>query len=786
MEFTKEQQTVLVTNASMRILAAAGSGKTTTLAHYVKRKLVTQSLNSSQICFITFTRFAAEEIKKKVRAILKKSTQMVTGTFHATMFKMMKWANIPPLHTEFLYDERMAETVNHFMSFMEKGYPGLITVIQSFKLLVVDEFQDLDYQQFMFVKYFKKYNPDLQIVAIGDLAQNIYRFRGTSNEFLRTLLQREVIPDLISLNLTTNFRSTQSILKFINYLFQPEIKEGHILPMVAPDKCLAGIKPHYYEFAVNPGKGLGEYEEKVANELIQLIVRAKQTHKSLVLIFPIIKCASFQLVTALLRQYSKNHNFAFDLHQIAKEDETATTVAFEYDPRNPTSPVQFSSFHASKGLEWDIVAIVNFTDNMFAVRDGEEDNEFHTAEKTNLCYVGLTRPIEELYIFANANLGGRNRLLVRHGEAISDVLDITHWGDEIKEPTEEKIKPIGIRELLKKLQLFPDLFERMKKVTENISHEGHIGFAMIHEYFYSAMKLRNREVAFGTYIDWKIKELMCSGKVKTFQDCILELVRVLKEIRWKTNSRDSSEAIETRRAKLDVMFINSEKEPSASIDQYIMASRYLGAHQGKFYMSVPAIKDVYYETETLILKAEQKENRLAKDEYILAQSRNFYMYQHTNEIQAIGAPENSYQGFPEGFEEFMEANHGALQHSVQHFLGACGVSNNTLIGDYCLETRSLILGEADLWTPENGGVLIEVKVSSAIEPKDLRDAGNCKNLLQVLSYAAMGRHGVIPMAARYAGLMNPLTGAWERYDLDTWSIEESTEFMACLEELRER
>ena len=97
----------------------------------------------------------------------------------------------------------------------------------------------------MFVKYFKKYNPDLQIVAIGDLAQNIYRFRGTSNEFLRTLLQREVIPDLISLNLTTNFRSTQSILKFINYLFQPEIKEGHILPMVAPDKCLAGIKPHY-------------------------------------------------------------------------------------------------------------------------------------------------------------------------------------------------------------------------------------------------------------------------------------------------------------------------------------------------------------------------------------------------------------------------------------------------------------------------------------------------------------------------------------------------------------
>jgi hypothetical protein len=786
MEFTEEQKTVLDTNASMRILAAAGSGKTTTLAHYVKKKLTSFSMNSKEICFITFTRFAAEEIKKKVRAILKRSTQMVTGTFHATMFKMMKMANIPPLHTEFLYDDRMEESVNYFMNHLENGHPGLVTVLQSFKLLVVDEFQDLDHKQFMFVKYFKQYNPDLQVVAIGDLAQNIYRFRGTSNEFLRTLLQREVIPDLVSLNLTTNFRSSQSILNFINVLFQPEIKEGHILPMIAPTGCPLGIKPKYFEFAVNPGKGMGEYEEKVANEVIHLISRAKNTGKSLVLIFPIIKCSSFQLVTALLRQYSKNHGFAFDLHQIAKEDETATTVAFEYDPRKRTSPIQFSSFHASKGLEWDIVAIINFTDSLFAVRDGEEDNEFHYAEKTNLCYVGLTRPIEELYIFANANFGGRNRLIVRHGEAISDVLDIIHWGEEVKEPSEFSLKPTGVKELLRKLQLYPDLFERMRKASENIAHHSHVGFPMINESFYSAMKLRNRELSFGTYIDWKTKQMLCIGKSKTFQDLLLELVRVLNEIRWKTNRRDGLEDISMRRAKLDVIFMNSETQPNAEIDQYISASRWLGAHQTKYYISVPAIQSVYREIEKLILTTNTKEKKTATDEYILSQALNFYVYQHMNEIQAIDAPENSYQGFPEGFDEFVNANLDMIPHSVLHFLGACGVSNERLVGDYCLETKSLILGEADLWTPDNEGVLVELKVSSSIQPKDLRDPGNCKNLLQVLAYAAMGRHGVIPMPCRWAGLVNPLTGTWERYDLSTWSLEESTEFMACLEELRER
>jgi len=37
-----------------------------------------------------------------------------------------------------------------------------------------------------------------------------------------------------------------------------------------------------------------------------------------------------------------------------------------------------------------------------------------------------------------------------------------------------------------------------------------------------------------------------------------------------------------------------------------------------------------------------------------------------------------------------------------------------------------------------------------------------------------------------ACIVNPLTGAWERYDLNDWTWEQSTEFMECLEELRAR
>jgi len=100
-----------------------------------------------------------------------------------------------------------------------------------------------------------------------------------------------------------------------------------------------------------------------------------------------------------------------------------------------------------------------------------------------------------------------------------------------------------------------------------------------------------------------------------------------------------------------------------------------------------------------------------------------------------------------------------------------------------LESKSLIIGEADLVSKS---MLIEIKCGTAVHAADLRDSGNCKNLLQVLAYVALGRHGEIPLNVRWASLINPLTGAWEIYDLDTWSKEQSSEFMECLEELRKR
>lgn len=780
MEPTEEQQEILsCRQGSFRVLAAAGSGKTTTMALFVKKEIQEHGVPENSICFITFTRFAAKQIRDKVAKILGRRAQLLYGTFHATMYRLGNQAGILNHSEKGLYDSCMEEGVKRFLTHMRQRNPHLTQILKRFKILIVDEFQDLDESQFEFVQLFKQIQPSLRVIAIGDLAQNIYRFRGTSNEFLRTKIY-EVDPDLTTFQLTTNFRSTPAILHFVNTLFNTEIKDGHILPMSAPSTKAYGIKPQYYEYAKNPGKGLGEYEDLVVNSLLPLIIKAKHTCKSVALIFPMLKCTSYQYITALLFERSKSLGFTPDFHQITKEDETCATIEFTYDSSSQTAPIQKSTIHSSKGLEWDIVAIINITDAMYNLRDGEEDSEAFIAEKTNLLYVGLTRAAEELYIFADANSGGRNRLFARLDDSLKDVTDVHLWGTEQKDYEQGRAKPIGVRELIRKLPQHKDLYDRIKVLTENIKTVSKDGLPIYLEDVYTEMKKRNREMSFGTFIDFKIKREMCKGTSNTVQECILEIVG--DGSTW-FHRVEAYEDLAIRLAKLYIHFLNSDKEPLNELSNYVSGSRYLALSLGRTWMMVDNLKTVYHNTQRLLRKVYDKPQKTLREEYILAQTLNFYKNSITSEIQAAMAPEDSYQGLPFGFDLFIKENMKGVCKNVRDCFSVVGGEFDDLKGDVPVESKSLIIGEIDLVSKR---MIMEIKCGTSLSPSDLRDSGNCKNLLQVLAYVALGRHGEIALSTRWASLLNPLTGAWEIYDLDTWSKEASAEFMECLEELKRR
>ena len=92
---------------------------------------------------------------------------------------------------------------------------------QQFQYILVDEYQDTNYIQFMLVK--KLAEPQNNICVVGDDAQSIYSFRGAD---IRNILNfQRVYPQAKLFKLERNYRSTQTIVNAANSLIHKNIHQ---------------------------------------------------------------------------------------------------------------------------------------------------------------------------------------------------------------------------------------------------------------------------------------------------------------------------------------------------------------------------------------------------------------------------------------------------------------------------------------------------------------------------------------------------------------------------------
>lgn len=92
---------------------------------------------------------------------------------------------------------------------------------QQFQYILVDEYQDTNYIQFVLVK--KLSEPQNNICVVGDDAQSIYSFRGAD---IRNILNfRQVYPEARLFKLERNYRSTQTIVNAANSLIHKNIHQ---------------------------------------------------------------------------------------------------------------------------------------------------------------------------------------------------------------------------------------------------------------------------------------------------------------------------------------------------------------------------------------------------------------------------------------------------------------------------------------------------------------------------------------------------------------------------------
>ena len=124
--------------------------------------------------------------------------------------------------------------------------------------ILIDEFQDTNNTEYKMVKHLLK--PSASLYVVGDPDQTIYTWRGANQDIILNL--KEDYPDLETIILNQNYRSTQNILDSANKLI------ANNKYRVPKDLYTKNIKGH--EITVRGGDGAYKEAEYVAREIVSL------------------------------------------------------------------------------------------------------------------------------------------------------------------------------------------------------------------------------------------------------------------------------------------------------------------------------------------------------------------------------------------------------------------------------------------------------------------------------------------------------------------------------------
>ena len=116
----------------------------------------------------------------------------------------------------------------YFTNVLLRDFPDVLHYYQQkFQYILVDEYQDTNYAQYLIVK--KLAAAYQNICVVGDDAQSIYSFRGANIENILNF--RKDYPDFVLYKLEQNYRSTKNIVEAANSIIKKKQRSN-------PQNCL--------------------------------------------------------------------------------------------------------------------------------------------------------------------------------------------------------------------------------------------------------------------------------------------------------------------------------------------------------------------------------------------------------------------------------------------------------------------------------------------------------------------------------------------------------------------
>ena len=185
------------------VAAGPGSGKTRVLVHKLAALIMMEDCKSDQLLMLTFSRAAATEFKKRLVELIGNAANFVEiKTFHSYCFDLL--GKVGSL-------EGSENVVKNAVELINNGEVEQSRISKS--VLVIDEAQDMDLNEFNLVRVLMGNNDNMRVIAVGDDDQNIYEFRGSNSEYLKSLINN---CDAVKYEMIENYRSKPAIVDFSN------------------------------------------------------------------------------------------------------------------------------------------------------------------------------------------------------------------------------------------------------------------------------------------------------------------------------------------------------------------------------------------------------------------------------------------------------------------------------------------------------------------------------------------------------------------------------------------
>ena len=260
-----------------------------------------------------------------------------------------------------------------------------------YKYIIIDEFQDISIGRYQIIKALKDINKDCKLFAVGDDWQSIYRFTGSDISLFKGF--ESFFGVTIKSKIETTYRFRNPLIKLTSdFILKNPNQEKKEL------KSAGSKRETVYKIVYTLNEN--QDDTSALKEVFdQLSLDALIDRKSIL----------------ILGRYNhdikrlKNEHYIFEIDQLTGKIVYRTTQS---NGQKISINAQFMTVHKSKGLEADIVIVINCNSGTFGFPSEmsddmvlnlllSESDQFENGEERRLFYVAMTRAKDNLYLITD-------------------------------------------------------------------------------------------------------------------------------------------------------------------------------------------------------------------------------------------------------------------------------------------------------------------------------------------------------------------------------------------------